>query len=133
MFVTVAFSLACNEDCWFQKKSRGAKDLCYGDVRPLTTLLARVLGVAPGVGYACLKHRRPLEKEDERCSSVLSRSHSKTLRSIPRKLYQFHDERGKTIEGHRPGGKWCNKCRACYYRKIKNNKRVSLLAFSQDD
>ena len=47
MFVTVAFSLACNEDRWFQKKTREAKDLCYGDVRPLKTLLARVLGVAP--------------------------------------------------------------------------------------
>ena len=95
MFVTLAFSLACNEDFWFQKKTRGAKDLCYGDIRPLTTLLARVLGVALGVGYACLKHRRALEKEDERCSSVLSSSHSKNLMSIPRKLYQFHDQRGK--------------------------------------
>ena len=82
-----------------------------------------------GVGYTCLKLRRALGKEDERCSSVLSGSHSKTLMSIPQKLYQFHDERGKTIKGYRPGGKWCNKCRACYYRKIKNNKRVSLLAF----
>ena len=127
MFVTVAFSLGCNEDCRFRKKTRGAQDLCYGDVRPLTTLLARVLEVAPGVGYACLKHRRALEKEDERCSSVLSGSHSQTLLSIPRKLYQFNDERGKTIKGYRPGGKWCNKCRACYYRTIKNNKRVSLL------
>ena len=45
MLVTLAVSLACNKDCWFQKKTRGAKDLCYGDVRPLTTLLARVLGV----------------------------------------------------------------------------------------
>ena len=93
----------------------------------LTTLLARVLGVAPGVGYASLKYRRALEKEDERCSSVLSSSHSKNLMSIPRKLYQFHDERGKTVDGYRPGGKWYNKCRACYYRKIKTNKRVSLL------
>ena len=48
MFVTVAFSLACNEDSWFQKKTREAKDLCYGNVRSLTTLLARVLGVATG-------------------------------------------------------------------------------------
>ena len=128
MLVTLAFSLACNEDCWFQKKTRGAKDLCYCDVRPLTTLLARVLGIAPGVGYACLKHRRAHEKEDERFSSVLSRSHSENLMSIPRKLYQFHDERGKTVESYRPGGKWCNKCRAYYYRKIKTNKRVSLLA-----
>ena len=128
MLVTLAFSLACNEDCWFQKKTRRAKDLCYGDVRLLTTLLARVLGVAPGVGYACLKHQRALEKEDELCSSVLSSSHSKNLMSIPRKLYQFHDAQGKTVESYRPGGKWCNKCRACYYRKIKTNKRVSLLA-----
>ena len=108
MFVTVAFSLACNEDCWFQKKTRGTKDLCYDDVRPLPTLLARVLGVAPGVGYACLRHQRALEREDERYSSVLSGSHSKTLTSILRKLYQFHDERGKTITGYRPGGMWCN-------------------------
>ena len=79
MLVTLAFSLACDEDSWFQKKTRGAKELCYGDVRPLRTLLARVLGVAPGVGYACLKHRRALEKEDKRCSSVLSSSHSKNL------------------------------------------------------
>ena len=92
MFVTVAFSLACNEDCWFRKKTRGAKDLCYGDVRPFTTLLAQVLGVAPGVGYACLKRWGALEKEDERCSSVLSSSHSKTLMSTLQKLYQFHDE-----------------------------------------
>ena len=28
------------------------------------------------MGCACLKHRRALEKEDERCSSVLSSSHS---------------------------------------------------------
>ena len=110
MFVTLAFSLACNEDCWFQKKTIGAKDLCYGDVRPLTTLLARILRVALGVGYACLKHRRALEKEDERYSSVLSSSHSKNLMSIPRKLYQFHDQWGKTVESYRPGGKWCNKC-----------------------
>ena len=111
MLATLAFSLACNEDCWFQKKTRGAKDLCYGDVRPLTTLLARVLGVAPGVGYACLKHLRALEKKkDERFSSVLSSSHSENLMSIPRKLYQFHDEQDKTVESYRPGGKWCNKC-----------------------
>ena len=105
MFVTVAFSLACNEDCWLQKKTRGAKDLCYGDVRPLTTLLARVLGVASVLGYVCLKHRRALEKEDERCSSVLSSSHFKSLLSIPRKLYRFHDERDKTVESYSPGGK----------------------------
>ena len=110
------------------EETRGAKDLCYGDVRPLRTLLARVLGVAPGVGYACLKHRRALEKEDERCSFVLSSSHSKNLMSIPRTLYQFHDEWGKTVKSYCPGGKWCNKCWACYYRKIKTNERVSLLA-----
>ena len=87
-----------------------------------------VLGVAPGVGYACLKHRRALEKGNKRCSSVLSSSHSKNLMTIPGKLNQFHDKRGKTVESYRPGGKWCNKCQACYYRKIKTNKRVSLLA-----
>ena len=84
---------------------RKQEDFCYDDVGPLTTLLARVLGVAPGLGYACLKHRRALEKEDERCSSVLSSSHSKSLTSIPRKLYPFHDERDKTVESYRPGGK----------------------------
>ena len=92
-----------------------------------------ILGVAPGVGYACLKHRRALEKGNKRCSSVLSSSHSKNLMSIPGKLNQFHDERGKTVESYRPGGKWCNKCQACYYRKITTNKRMSLLAFLKDD
>ena len=86
------------------------------------------MGVAPGVGYACLKHRRALDKGNERGSSVLSSSHSKNLMSIPGKLNQFHDELGKTVESYRPGGKWCNKCQACYYRKIKTKKRVSLLA-----
>ena len=81
-----------------------------------------------GLGYACLKHRRALEKEDERCSSVLSSSHSKSLMRIPRKLYRFHDKRDKTVESYRPGGKLCNKCRAYYYRKLKTNKRMSLLA-----
>ena len=77
VLVTLAFPSACNEDCWFGKKTRGSKDVCYGDVRPPAADLSRVLGVEPGVGYACLKHRRALEKEDERCSSALSRSHSK--------------------------------------------------------
>ena len=39
---------------------RKQEDLWYDDVGPLTTLLVRVLGVAPGLGYACLKHRRAL-------------------------------------------------------------------------
>ena len=85
MLVTLAFSLACNEDCWFQEKTRRAKDLCYGDLRPLITLLARVLGVAPGVGYACLKHRRALEKEDERTDVHLS-----CLAAIPKILLVSH-------------------------------------------
>ena len=127
VLVTLAFPSACNEDCWFAKKTRGSKDVCYGDVRPLAADLSRVLGVEPGVGYACLKHRRALDKEDERCSSALSRSHSKKLSTIPQKLYQFFDERGKTVVNYRPGGKWCNKCRTSYYREIKSNKAVSLL------
>ena len=77
MFVTLAFPLAYNEDCWYQKKTRGAQHFCYDDVRPVNTLVARVFGAAPAVGYACLKHWRALEKEHERCSSVLSSSHSK--------------------------------------------------------
>ena len=116
LLATLAFSSACHEDCWFRKKTRGSKDICYGDARPLPADLARVLG-APG--YACLKHRRALEREDERCSSVLLLSHSKTLTTIPQKLCQFLDERGKTVVNYQPGGRWCHKCRTSYYREIR--------------
>ena len=71
------------------------------------------------LGYACLKHRRALEREDKRCSSVLLLSHSKTLTTMPQKLYQFLDERRKTVVNYRPGGRWCHKCRTSYYREIR--------------
>ena len=46
----------------FKRKQEELKDFCYDDVGPLTTLLARVLGVAPGLGYACLSIGGPLKK-----------------------------------------------------------------------
>jgi hypothetical protein len=36
---------------------------------------------------------------------VLLESHSKKLATIPQRLYQFLDERGKAVENHRPGSK----------------------------
>ena len=83
MFVTVAFSLACNKDCWFQKKTRGAKDLCYGDVRPLATLLARVLGVAPGWDVRAWSIGGPLKKR-------MIDTHLSCLAAIPKILWESH-------------------------------------------
>ena len=104
--VTFAFPSACHKDCWFTKKTRGSLKDCYGKVLPLTADLARGLGVEQGEAYACFKHRRALAKEDDRCSSVLLKNHSKKLLAIPQKLYQFLDDRGKTVDNYRPGGKW---------------------------
>ena len=99
---------------------------CYGKVLPLTVDLARGLGVEQGEAFACLKHRRALAKEDDRCSSTLSKTHSKKLLAIPQKLYQFLDDRGRMVNNYRPGGKWCNNCRAAYYREFKTNVMVSV-------
>ena len=123
--VTFAFPSACHKDCWFTKKTRGSLKDCYGKVLPLTADLARGLGVEQGEAYACFKHRRALAKEDDRCSSVLLKNHSKKLLAIPQKLYQFLDDRGKTVDNYRPGGKWCNNCRTLYYREFKTNIMVS--------
>ena len=130
LLATLALSSACNKDCWFSKKTRSSKNECYGDIRPLTVELARLLGVEKEAGSVCLKHRRMLEKEDERCSSLLSRSHSKQLMAVPRKLYQYLDDHGKLEAYYRPGCKWCNKCRTVYYEKVKTDRKVSNLLAS---
>ena len=124
--VTFAFPLACHKDCWFTKKTRGSVKDCYGKVLPLTVDLARCLGVKQGNAHACLKHRRALEKEDDRCSSVLLKSHSKKLLAIPQKLFEFLDERGRMVNNYRPGGEWCNNCRTSYYREFKTNIMMSV-------
>ena len=98
--VTFAFPSACHKDCWFTKKTSGSVKDCYGKVLPLTVNLARDLGVEQGEAFACLKHRRGLAKEDDRCSSTLLKTHSKKLLAIPQKLYQFLDDRGRMVNNY---------------------------------
>ncbi len=100
--------------CWFAEKTRGRKDYCYGDLRPLKDALARAAGTPPRT-KVCLKHLRTIEKKDNRCSCLLSETHSQKLSVIPRGMYEHLDKQGETNTNYRPGSKWCYKCRAAWY------------------
>ena len=73
-------------NCWFAGKTRNTKESCCGVVSPLSSGLARAANVPEGTP-TCLRHRRSIEREDNRCSSPLLDKHSKKLTEIPVSLY----------------------------------------------
>ena len=105
-----------NDGCWLARKTRRRKESCYGDLRPLNDALTRAAGTPPHT-KVCLKHWRSIEKDDNRCSSTLSETHSPKLTAIPRGLYNYIDHRGENSKKYRPGSKWCHKCRASCYNQ----------------
>ena len=105
-----------HNECWFAGKTRGKKDCCYGDLRPLNDALARAAGT-PRLTKVCLKHQRSIEKDDNRCSCTLAETHSQKLSAIPRRLYDHIDRHGKNSKKYRTGSKWCYKCRASCYNQ----------------
>ena len=85
---------------------------CQGNLSRLSAELCRVAQVNAG-SLACQRHRRELEKDDNRCSSPMHGTTSdKTKLSkipIPKRLYRLFDELGGG--SYRPGTKWCCECR----------------------
>ena len=104
------------DGCWLAEKTRGRKESCYGDLRQLNDALTRAAGTPPRT-KVCLKHWRSIEKNDNRCSSTLSETHSPKLTAIPRGLYHYIDKQGGKTKKYRPGSKWCFKCRASCYKQ----------------
>ena len=100
-----------HDGCWLAGKTRGRKDCCYVDLRPLNDALARAAGTPPRT-IVCLKHLRSIEKDDNRCSSTLSERHSQKLTAIPKGLYNYIDKHGENTKKYRPGSKWCYERRA---------------------
>ncbi len=77
-----------------QDRTRGGKNYCYGDLRPLNDALARAASTRPRT-KVCLNHLRSIEKDDIRCSATFSETHSNKLTAIPRSLYEHIDRRVK--------------------------------------
>jgi len=119
-----------NDGCWLAGKTRRRKESCYGDLRPLNDALARAAGTPPRT-KVCLKHWRSIEKDDNRCSSTLSETHSPKLPAIPRGLYNYIDHHGENSKKYRPGSKWCYKCRASCYNQpglsVIERRRVTFI------
>ena len=90
-----------HDGCWLAGKTRGRKESCYGDLRQLNDAMARAAGTPPRT-KVCLKHWRSIEKNDNRCSSTLSETHSPKLTALPRGLYHYIDKQGGKTKKYRP-------------------------------
>jgi len=95
---------------WLAGQTRERKKSCYGDLRPLNDALARAAGTPPST-KVCLRHWRSIEKDDNRCLSTLSETHSPKLTAIPRGLYKYIDKHEENTKKYHPGSKCCYKCR----------------------
>ena len=115
----VPFSLV-SSSCWFAGKTRNTNESCYGKIMPLSPGLARAANV-PEQTLACLRHRRRLERQDNRCSSPLLERHTKRLADIPMRVYEVLNIYGENKENYRPGGKWCYACKKEFYARRTEN------------
>ena len=84
---------------FFAEKTRGKKDSCYGDLRPLKDALARSAGT-PSHTKVCLEQLRSIEK-DNRCSCTLSETHSQKLSAIPGGMYEHLVQQGENNINYR--------------------------------
>lgn len=100
--------------CCKRNKKQTRKRACQGPILGLSKELCRVAQV-PTSSFACLSHRRELEKQNKRCSCPLA-THSSGLSAIPipGRLYQFFDELGATQNKYQPGTRWCLSCRNAF-------------------
>ena len=124
--------------CLFAGKTRNSKEVCYGDSRPLPPALARAANL-PEQTLVCLRHRRSIERQDSRCSSPFQERHSKKLTLIPVSLYSILDTQGKQNPKYQPGSKWCNACKAKFYKNaeqdcgmaITKRRKVNLIPYAK--
>ena len=111
--------------CWFAGKTRNSKETCYGDTKLLPPGLARAAKV-PEHALVCLRHRRVIERQDNRCSSPFEGQHSKKLAEIPVSVYRVIDNYGKGNENYRPGSKWCNACKGKFYKTTEGESGMAI-------
>ena len=110
LLIFVSVFVSAQQNC-FKCGSPQATE-CQGNLSRLSAELCRVAQVNAG-SLACQRHRRELEKDDNRCSSPMhgTASHKTKLSKIPipKRLYRIFDELGGG--SYRPGTKWCCECR----------------------
>ena len=104
------------DGCWLAEKTRGGKESFYGDLRQVNDALASAEGT-PARTKVCLKHWGSTEKNDNRCSSTLSETHSPKLTTIPRGLHHYIEKTRRENQEIPPVSKWCYKCRASCYKQ----------------
>ena len=112
-------------NCWLAGKTRNSNEICYGRCQPLTPGLARTANL-PEETMVCLRHRRAIERQDDRCSSPFEERHSKKLTAIPVSLYGILDKKGKTNKNYQPGSKWCNACKGKFYKNAEGDSDVTI-------
>ena len=131
-WLSLATFSSVHANCWFAGKTRNSKESCYGAVSPLSPGLARAANVPKGTP-TCLRHRRSIEREDNRCSSSLLEKHSKKLTDIPASLYAVLNSGGENKENYCPGSKWCHACKRKFYKEagttdVNKRRKVNLIS-----